>query len=92
MAAGRLEVRSIIFPLFMAGVAAVDGSQKLMALDLISAMEKKSIGNNTAATKRALQMVYEKQTQRFMHTGHSLDVDWQDVMAEQGLQVVSFGL
>jgi hypothetical protein len=90
--AGRLELRFMIFPLFMAGFASTDGSQKMMALDMISTMEKKSIGSNTTATRHALQIVYEQQTQRFMHTGHSLDVNWSDIMVEQGLQVVNFGL
>jgi Fungal specific transcription factor domain len=89
---GRLELRFIIFPLFMAGFASADGGQKMTALDMISTMEKKSIGSNTTATRHALQIVYEQQTQRFMHTGHSLDVNWSDIMVEQGLQVVNFGL
>jgi hypothetical protein len=84
---GQLELRFMVFPLFMAGFASTDGTQKMMALDLISALEKTSIGSNTTATRHALQIVYERQTQRFMHTGHSLDVDWLDIMVEQGLQV-----
>ena len=88
----RLEHRFMIFPLFMAGFASMDGSQKMMALDLITEMEKKSIGSNTTATRHALQIIYEQQNSRFMHTGHSLDVNWGDVMVEQGLQVVNFGL
>lgn len=86
------EHRFMVFPLFMAGFVSADGNQKLMALDLISKMEKSSIGSNTRATRHALQIVYERQTQRFMHTGHSLDVGWMDVMIDQGLQVVNFGL
>ena len=90
--AGRLEHRFMIFPLFMAGFASMDGNQKMMALDLISTMERHSIGSNTRATRHALQIIYEEQTRRFMHTGHSLDVNWTDVMVEQGLLVVNFGL
>ena len=92
VAAGQLELRFIIFPLFMAGVASVSGSDKRRALDLIKSMERESIGTNTSTTRRVLQLVYGKQTQRFMHTGHSLDVNWVEVMVEQGLQVVNFGL
>ena len=92
LSAERLEMRSLIFPLFMAGFAALDGGQKMAALEMIERMEKKSIGSNTTATRHALQIVYERQTQRFMNTGHSLDVNWADVMVEQGLQVVNFGL
>lgn len=86
------HLRFIIFPLFMAGVASTDGNEKMLALELISNMEKDSIGSNTTATRHALQIVYEQQTQRFMHTGQSLDVNWNKIMVEQGLQVVSFGL
>lgn len=62
------------------------------ALDLIRTMEKSSMGRNTAVTRRALAAVYEKQNERFMNTGQSLDVDWLEVMQEQGLSVVNFGL
>lgn len=88
----QLHLRFIIFPLFMAGTASTDGNEKMLALELISRMEKDSIGCNTTATRHALQIVYERQTQRFMHTGQSLDVNWNDIMVEQELQVVSFGL
>jgi hypothetical protein len=84
--------RFVIFPLFMAGVASTDGTEKMLALELISSLEKESIGSNTTATRHALQIIYEQQTQRFMHTGQSLDVNWSDTMLEQGLQVVNFGL
>lgn len=86
------HLRFIIFPLFMAGVASTDGNEKMLALELISSMEKESIGSNTAATRQALQIIYEQQTQRFMHTGQSLDVNWTDILLEQALQVVNFGL
>ena len=89
---GRFEVRSIIFPLFMAGFASIDDHQKSLAMDLITIMEKEKIGGNTAATRNALQVVYERQKQRFMHTGHSLDVDWIEVIAELGVRILDFGL
>jgi Fungal specific transcription factor domain len=88
----QFHLRFIIFPLFMAGFASTDGNEKMLALELISSMEKESIGSNTTATRHALQIVYDQQTRRFMHTGHSLDVNWSDIMLEQGLQVVNFGL
>lgn len=92
VSADRLELRFIVFPLFIAGYASTDGNQKMMALDLIQRTEESSIGGNTLVTRRALQIVYERQTGRFMSTGHSLDVCWKDIMVEQGLQVVNFGL
>jgi len=90
--AGNLQLRFIVFPLFMAGVASSSGSDKMLALDLMTIMEKEGVGRNTTTTRHILQIVYERQTQRFMHQGHSLDVDWMDIMVEQGLQVVNFGI
>lgn len=92
VSAGRLELRFIVFPLFMAGVASSSGADKMQALDLISSMEKEGIGSNPTSTRHVLQIVYERQTQRFMNVGHSLDVNWNEIMVEQGLQVVNFGL
>lgn len=92
VSAGRLELRFIVFPLFMAGVASSSGADKMQALDLVSSMEKEGIGSNTTSTRHVLQIVYERQTQRFMNVGHSLDVNWNAIMVEQGMQVVNFGL
>ena len=89
---GRLDLRFIVFPLFMAGVASSSGAEKMQALDMISSMEKEVIGSNTTSTRHVLQVVYERQTQRFMNVGHSLDVCWKLIMIEQGMQVVNFGL
>lgn len=88
----RVDCRFLMFPVFMAGFASTDGPQKSMALHLIGLMEKDSIGRNTVATRKALELVYEKQNERFMMTGHSLDVDWLDVMREQHVLIVNFGL
>jgi hypothetical protein len=87
-----MELRFIVFPLFIAGYASTDGNQKMKALDLIQWSEASSIGRNTLVTRRALQIVYERQTSQFMSTGHSLGICWKDIMGEQGLQVVNFGL
>jgi hypothetical protein len=89
--AGRLELRFIVFPLFMAGIACSSGPDKMTVLDLISTLEKEGVGRNTTTTRHVLEIVYERQTQRFMDVGHFLDVDWIDIMIEQGLQLVSFG-
>ncbi|KKY17407.1 hypothetical protein UCRPC4_g05651 [Phaeomoniella chlamydospora] len=92
VSSGRLELRFIIFPLFMAGIATGSGPEKMMALDLMMTMEKESIGTNTTATRQLLQTIYERQNQRFMSVGHSLDVCWKDVMLENDVQLFNFGL
>ena len=89
---GRVDCRFLVFPVFMAGYAASDGGQKATALELIECMQKDSIGRNTSATKKALGLVYEKQNERFMTTGQSLDIDWMDVIGDQHMLIVNFGL
>lgn len=85
--------RFLVFPLFMAGYASTVGSEKTAVIDMIQQMEQGCIvGQNTRATRRALEAIYERQNERFMHNGHSLDVDWPQVMAERGISVVNFGL
>jgi Fungal specific transcription factor domain len=92
LADGRLDCRFLVFPCFMAGYASTVGDMQLSALDLIGRMDRVSIGRNTAASKTALGKVYEKQNERFMTTGQSLDVDWMDVIGEQNMLIVNFGL
>lgn len=82
----------LVFPLFMAGYASMAGTQKLLAQELISKIEEKCLGRNIRATKVALDAIYERQNERFLLTGQSLDVDWLQVVAERGLSIVSFGL
>ena len=89
---GRVDCRFLVFPVFLAGYASSEGGQKSTAMELIRAMEKDSIGRNTSATRKALGMVYEKQNERFMTTGQSLDIDWMDVIGEQHMLIVNFGL
>lgn len=84
--------RYLVFPLFMAGFASTDGRQKLLALDLIQQLEPGCIGQSVRTARRALEAVYGRQQQRFMLTGQSLDVDWMEVMTENGLTMVNFGL
>jgi hypothetical protein len=88
----RSDCRYLVFPVFLAGFASTDGAQRMFALDLIRSMENISIGRNTTVTRKALAAVYEKQNERFMNTGQSLDVDWMQVMMERDLTVVNFGV
>lgn len=89
---GHLDQRSLVFPLFMAGFASTDGKDKRLAVELIRQMEKDSISRNTRATMELLEVVYERQDASFSRLGHSLDVDWIQVMLERGLKVVAIGL
>ena len=92
----KLERRYIIFPLFLAGTAASIASPNLpttqgymhLALQLMRAFERESIGTNTESTRKILERMIEKATGM---TGF-LGQDWMGVMDEMGLQVVHFGL
>jgi hypothetical protein len=91
--ASRFNLRFIVFPIFMAGIASSSGSQKMLALDLLSSIEcHEGVGRNVTTTRHVLQIVYQRQTEGFIKQGHSLDVDWVEIMIEQGLQMVNFGL
>lgn len=84
--------RFLIFPLFMAGFASTNGTQKALVLDLIKQLEEKSICHNAQTTRACLEVIYEQQSERFTYTGHSLDVDWLQVMRERRISLVNFGL
>ncbi|KZF26886.1 hypothetical protein L228DRAFT_235892 [Xylona heveae TC161] len=92
VAEGRFTYRFIIFPLFLAGVAAHHSRDKKVALELIIAMERESVGNNTRATRQLLQFVYQRQSEGVMTVGTSVHVDWIQVMFESGVQLVHVGL
>ena len=92
LAEDRSDCRYLVFPVFIAGFVATDGTPRMNALDLLRAMEKNSIGRNTIVARKALAAVYETQNERFMNTGQSLDVDWMEVMTERHMKVVNFGL
>ncbi|TKA69613.1 hypothetical protein B0A49_05430 [Cryomyces minteri] len=90
--AEHFERRFVVFPLFLAGFATSHPEKKRLAMELLVAMEPTSVGKNTAASRELLQTVYDLQRQSLMAVGHSLAVDWIDVMTEHGMHVVNFGL
>ncbi|MCJ1245111.1 hypothetical protein MMC30_002312 [Trapelia coarctata] len=82
----------VMFPLFLAGFATLSATEKMQAHELMIAMEQESIGKNKRTTRKLLEAVYERQNERQIAAGHSLDVDWILVMRDMGLQLVNFGL
>lgn len=82
----------VMFPLFLAGFATSSATEKMQAHELMDAMEQESIGKNKRTTRKLLEAVYERQNERQMEVGHSLDVDWILVMGDIGLQLVNLGL
>ncbi|KAI9717547.1 MAG: hypothetical protein M1812_004688 [Candelaria pacifica] len=90
---GRMELRFIVFALFMAGFASPsDRQSQTKAVSLIGAVEQESIGRITTTTRQLLQAVYDRQGEDTRAIGHCWDVDWMEIMNERGLQVVNFGL
>jgi hypothetical protein len=89
----RADRHFLVFPLFLAGATASASGLKMMAMELMTSMEDEEdgMGRNTATTRAILQVVYERQLERFMRVGHTFDVDWSDLMAQEGLQMVNFG-
>lgn len=90
--ADRLDMRFIVFPLFMAGIASSSEGQKLMAMKLLSSMEQGGIGRNASTIRQLLQIVYDQQTLQSMMTEAPFDVNWVELIAEYGLDVLNFGL
>lgn len=89
----RADRHFLVFPLFLAGATASASGIKMMAMELMTSMEDEEdgMGRNAATTRAILQVVYERQLERLMRVGHTFDVDWSDLMAQEGLQMVNFG-
>ncbi|KAJ5894395.1 hypothetical protein N7495_006086 [Penicillium taxi] len=89
----RADRHFLVFPLFLAGATASASGLKMMAMELMTGMEDEEdgMGRNAATTRTILQTVYERQLERLMRVGHTLDVDWADLMTQEGLQMVNFG-
>lgn len=89
----RADRHFLVFPLFLAGATAQASGLKMMAMELMTGMEDEEdgMGRNAATTRAILQTVYERQLERLMRVGHTLDVDWADLMVKEGLQMVNFG-
>ncbi|KAJ5774619.1 hypothetical protein N7457_009515 [Penicillium paradoxum] len=89
----RADRHFLVFPLFLAGATASASGLKMMAMELMTSMEDEEdgMGRNTATTRAILQIVYERQLERLRRVGHTFDVDWSDLMTQEGLQMVNFG-
>ncbi|PGH10810.1 hypothetical protein AJ80_07361 [Polytolypa hystricis UAMH7299] len=84
---GRFDLRFIVFPVFMAGVTSSSSQRQQFALDLIAGIERNGgVGRNVGTTRHVLNIVYQRRGEGYG------DVDWMEIMREQGLQMVNFGL
>ncbi|PYH76129.1 hypothetical protein BO82DRAFT_347741 [Aspergillus uvarum CBS 121591] len=80
----------MVFPLFLSGAVAAPSSLKMMALELLSRLEETDIGSNAATACHILQVIYERQIQHSSCGEHTLGFSWAEVLAEHGLQLVSY--
>lgn len=78
----------MVFPLFMAGIAARHPSDQQLAVQLLKDFEYNSIGKAMIATRHILETVYQKQREVTMQGGHPMMVDWVSMIAERGLQMI----
>jgi hypothetical protein len=92
LAAGELERREVVFPVFIAGFATTSGDAKAHAIDLLRAFEGHGIGQNTAIVRRLLISVCEEQRRRIGVGGRMEEVDWLAVSKQTGLSVINCGL
>ncbi|GAB1195332.1 hypothetical protein APSETT444_004590 [Aspergillus pseudonomiae] len=83
----------IIFPLFLAGVAAETIDLKVKAWELLSNLERNEIGYNASTTCYMLQLVYEYQMQQRSYNGGRPFpwTGWIELLAERGFGFVSYG-
>jgi hypothetical protein len=87
-----LQLRFMIFPLFLAGFASNRGEDKTLALELVRVLERSSATRNATTIRQLLQAVYHRQEQSIRQSGTPWQVDWTAVMLDKQLQVVNHGL
>ena len=91
----HLERKFIVFPLFMSGFVSTTQDDRMEVLALMKKMEEDSVGRNGVAARKLLEIVYARQDRRREELrregldGGRDDVDWVNMIAELGLQVVN---
>lgn len=86
---GHVERKFMVFPLFMAGFVANNATDRTEVLELLTVFEQKSMGRVASASRELLETVYRMQSESLQSIGHPLDVDWLNIIADQGLQIVN---
>ena len=88
IAKGCNERKFMVFPLFMAGVATRNPSDQQLVIQRLEGFEPKSIGGAMPATRQTLEIMYQKQREATIQGGNPFIVDWIDMIAERGLQLI----
>lgn len=92
LADDRYEASHLTFALFIAGFASLDPRQKSTAINIISALGRRSYGDNTRIVRDILYGIYDKQQATMSTTGYNLDVDWWEEIRRTGRGLVIYGL
>lgn len=91
----HLERKFIVFPLFMSGFVSEAQDERMEILALMKKTEEDSVGRNGVAARQLLEIVYGRQDRRREELrresvdGGRDDVDWVNMIAELGMQVVN---
>jgi hypothetical protein len=88
----QFEFSYVVFPLFMAGFATKDPTEKEYALELIRAVETQSYGGGTKSVRRLLQNIYGKPRDAIVRNGDNASVDWVEEMERSGQRIILYGL
>jgi hypothetical protein len=80
--ADDLQLKFLIFPIFLAGFASNRGEDKVLALEVLRDVEKTSATRDATTIRQLLQIVYQRQEQSMRRLGSPWAVDWKSVMQE----------
>ena len=88
----RWELQYMPFSLFLAGVVSKRKEAKTLALNLLTAIERKSCGENTATVRHLLKAILDKQQANMRNGNSHFEVDWIEEMKTTGFRLVMFGV
>ncbi|GAB7357702.1 hypothetical protein MBLNU459_g0369t1 [Dothideomycetes sp. NU459] len=92
VAAKNFDQHHFIFSLFLAGFASVKQRDKVLAVELLRAMEGTGISQNVSHSRKLLELVCLEQRARVAAGGCQEEVDWISFARERGMGFVNFGL
>ncbi|KAL4776226.1 hypothetical protein BDW60DRAFT_213688 [Aspergillus nidulans var. acristatus] len=81
----------LTFPLFLSGAATTSNEAKMAALGLLAKLRETDLGYQAATTSSILQVVCEAQLQHSRSGRYMREIDWREVIANHGYQLVSYG-
>ncbi|EPS42677.1 hypothetical protein H072_3308 [Dactylellina haptotyla CBS 200.50] len=81
----------LVFPLFMAGISAMDARDRAWVLDTLTRAGAHTVGRNCTVIKLALQNIYQRQQAAAIGAAPATSGAWQDILCGFGVQVALFG-